>query len=253
MGAEDLYKKFAGYYDRIYENVDYAGESEFIKWAIENHKESDGNKILDVACGTGTHASILAENFQVLGVDINKNMLKIAHKKVPEVRFIHGDMKELDLGDKFDAVICMFSAIHYNTSYFELENTLKNFYNHLNDGGVVIFDFGLNKENWIEGLVSMDTVVEDDLKLARICQSHLEGTVFNANFLFLVKEKGKLDFDIDQHQLGVFEMEKALEIMTKTGFETSIYADFSKKEWEITEGERPVFVGVKQSKSPESC
>ena len=123
----------------------------------------------------------------------------------------------------------MFSAIHYNTTYSELEKTLKNFYNHLNDGGVVIFDFGLNKDNWIEGLVSVDTVVEENLKLARICQSHLEGTVFNANFVFLVKEKGKLDFDIDQHQLGVFEMEKTVEIMEKIGFKTSVYADFSKK------------------------
>jgi ubiquinone/menaquinone biosynthesis C-methylase UbiE len=248
LGEGELYKKFAGYYDRIYENVDYREEAEFIKWAIENHRECEGKKLLDVACGTGTHASILARDFQILGVDINDEMLRIAREKVPDARFIQGDMKELDLGEKFDAVICMFSAIHYNTTYSELEKTLKNFYNHLNDGGVVIFDFSLNKENWIEGLVSVDTVVEENLKLARICQSHLEGTVFNANFVFLVKENGKLDFDIDQHQLGVFEMERAVDIMEKIGFKTSIYGDFSKKSWDIMEGERPVFVGVKQKR-----
>ena len=245
--GEELYKKFAGYYDRIYENVDYREEAAFIKWAIENHRECEGKKLLDVACGTGTHASILARDFQILGVDINDEMLRIAREKVPNARLIPADMKELDLGEKFDAVICMFSAIHYNTTYSELEKTLKNFYNHLNDGGVVVFDFGLNKENWIEGLVSVDTMVEENMKLARICQSHLEGTIFNANFVFLVKENGKLDFDIDQHQLGVFEMEKTVEIMEKIGFKTSIYGDFSKKPWDIMEGERPVFVGVKQT------
>lgn len=145
--GEELYKKFAGYYDRIYENVNYREETEFIKWAIENHRECEGKNLLDVACGTGTHASILAQDFQILGVDINDEMLRIAREKVPDASFIPGDMKELDLGENFDAVICMFSAIHYNTTYSELEKTLKNFYNHLNDGGVVIFDFGLNKDN----------------------------------------------------------------------------------------------------------
>jgi ubiquinone/menaquinone biosynthesis C-methylase UbiE len=248
LGEKELYKKFAGYYDRIYENVDYRKEAEFIKWAIETHKECEGKKLLDVACGTGTHASILAQDFQILGVDISKEMLNIAREKVPDVSFIPGDMKELDLGETFDAVICMFSAIHYNTTYSELENTLQNFYNHLKEGGVVIFDFGLNKDNWIEGLVSVDTVVEENLKLARICQSHLEGTLFDANFVFLVKENGKLDFDIDQHKLGVFEIEKTIGIMQKIGFETSIYADFSKKGWDIMAGERPVFVGVKKTR-----
>ncbi|WP_227716981.1 class I SAM-dependent DNA methyltransferase [Methanobacterium paludis] len=245
LGEGDLYRKFAGYYDKIYENVDYVKEAEFIKWAVKTHKQNEGRKLLDVACGTGTHASVLIEDFQVIGVDISEDMMKIARKKVPNAQFIHGDMKKLDLREKFDVVICMFSAIHYNTSYNELETTLKNFYNQLNDGGVVIFDFGLNQNNWIEGLVSVDTVVEEDLKIARICQSNREGFVFNANFVFLVKENGKVDFDIDQHRLGIFDMEKTVEIMKKIGFEINIYADFSSKEWENGEGERPIFVGVK--------
>jgi ubiquinone/menaquinone biosynthesis C-methylase UbiE len=245
LGEGDLYKKFAGYYDKIYENVDYAKEAEFIKWAVKTHKQNEGRKLLDVACGTGTHASVLIEDFKILGVDISDDMMEIASKKVPNAQFIHGDMKKLEIGEKFDVVTCMFSAIHYNTSYMELETTLQNFYNHLNDGGVVIFDFGLNQNNWIEGLVSVDTVVEGDLKIARICQSNRDGLVFNANFVFLVKENGKLDFDIDQHRLGIFDMEKTVEIMKKIGFEINIYADFSKKEWENGEGERPIFVGVK--------
>lgn len=254
LGEEDLYKKFAGYYDKIYEKVDYVKEAEFIKWTVKTHKQNDGKKLLDVACGTGTHASILVKDFQVLGVDISENMMEIARKKVPDAQFIHGDMKKLDLREKFDVVTCMFSAIHYNISYMELETTLQNFYNHLNDGGVVIFDFGLNQNNWIEGLVSVDTVVEGDLKIARICQSNsdiidsnLESDcfVFNANFVFLVNENGKVDFDIDQHKLGIFDMEKTVEIIKKIGFEINIYADFSKKEWENGEGERPIFVCIK--------
>ena len=40
MSNGQLYKKFAAYYDRIYKNVDYLGESEFIKWAVKKYKTS---------------------------------------------------------------------------------------------------------------------------------------------------------------------------------------------------------------------
>jgi hypothetical protein len=90
---------------------------------------------------------------------------------------------------------------------------------------------GLNQENWIEGLVSVDTAVEGDLKLARICQSHLEDGIFNANFVFLVKENDVVDFDIDQHKLGIFQVVKVKQIMEKLGLRTFIYADFTLRKW----------------------
>ena len=97
MAEGQLYKKFSVYYDKIYKNVDYAGESEFINWAVNKHKTSSGVELLDVACGTGSHAEILKNNFKVTGVDINKDMLKIARNKIPEADFIIGNMKNLNL------------------------------------------------------------------------------------------------------------------------------------------------------------
>jgi len=245
MTEEQLYRKFARYYDRIYEKIDLRLEVDFIKWAAEQHKTSGGNKLLDIACGTGRHAQLLKDDFDVLGVDINPEMLEIARGKLPDINFIEGDMKKLNLEEKFDVVICMFSAMNYNTTREEFKGTLENFYTHLNEGGVLIFDYGINKENWIEGLVSVDTVVVDDLKLARICQSHLENGIFQANFVFLIKEDGKLDFDIDQHKLGVLGIEEVIDSMTETGFKSFIYSDFTEKEWDVVSGERPIFVGVK--------
>ena len=249
MSNGQLYKKFAAYYDRIYENVDYLGESEFIKWAVKKYKTSPGIELMDVACGTGSHAMILKNNFRVTGVDINENMLEIARKKVPEADFIKGNMKKLELKSKFDVVICIFSAIHYNINYRELEGTLTNFYNHLENGGILIYDLSFNYENWIEGVVSIDTVVEEKLKLARICQSTLKNGIFNANFVFLVKDNGKFDFDIDEHHLGVFEIDEVIKIMNEIGFKTYIYNDFTFEMWESGRCQRPIFVGIKNAKT----
>lgn len=247
MADKQLYKKFAAYYDKIYKNVDYNGESEFINWAVKEHKTSPGIELMDMACGTGSHAEILKNNFKVTGIDINEDMLNIARHKVPEADFIHGNMKKLKLEAKFDVVICIFSAIHYNTNFSELEKTLKNFYNHLEEGGILIYDLSFNTENWIEGLVSVDTVVEDKLKIARICQSQLTNGIFNANFVFLVKDNGEFDFDIDEHKLGVFEIDKVSKLMEQIGFKTFIYNNFTVKRWESGEGQRPIYVGVKNA------
>ena len=38
MGEQELYKKYAGYYDLIYNWMDYPGEADFIKRAITHHK-----------------------------------------------------------------------------------------------------------------------------------------------------------------------------------------------------------------------
>lgn len=245
MTEEQLYRKFAKYYDLIYEKIDPQKESEFIKWAVNEYKTCEGYKLLDMACGTGRHAETLKDRFEIMGADINQEMLKIAREKLPDVQFTDANMKNLNLNQHFDVIICMFSAMNYNTTHEEFNNTLKNFYNHLNDGGVLIFDYGINKENWIEGLVSVDTVVKDDLKLARICQSHIEDEIFKANFVFLIKENGKLDFEIDEHELGVFGIEEVIDALAKAGFETFIHSDFTESKWDIISGERPIFVGVK--------
>ena len=140
----------------------------------------------------------------------------------------------------------MFSAMNYNTTGEEFKRTLSNFHNHLNPGGILIFDYGINKENWIEGLVSVDTVVNGENKLARICQSHMKDGIFDANFVFLLKENGKLDFDIDQHKLGVFGVEEVANFLNEAGFTTYIYSEFTQKKWDVLSGERPIFVGLKQ-------
>lgn len=248
MPNGQLYDKYAAYYDKIYAHVDYKGESEFINWAVNKHKTSSGVELLDVACGTGSHALILKNNFNITGVDINENMLKIAREKVAEANFIQGDMKQLEIGSKFDVIICIFSAIHYNTNYTELECTLNNFYNHMKNGGILIFDLSFNTDNWIEGIVSLDTLVEEELKIARICQSRLENGIFNANFVFLVKDNGEFDFDIDEHKLSVFEIAKVNKIMEKVGFKTYIYGDFTFEMWKSEECQRPVYVGIKNTK-----
>lgn len=65
-------------------------------------------KIIDLGCGMGHYSGYMAEQgFNVTGVDFSENMLKIAKKNYPKVKFIISDVCKLDslMGEKFDAVV----------------------------------------------------------------------------------------------------------------------------------------------------
>jgi len=247
MSDSNLYKKYAKYYDKIYSEKDYESEAEFIKWAVQKHKTSTGNKLLDVACGTGNHMQFLKDQFSIVGVDINPEMLKIAKKKVAKVKFIKGDMKNLmlDKNNKFDVIICMFAAIAYNLNYKELKSTLKSFNTYLKPGGVLIFDLHIHEDYWLGDRVWVDTVVEKELKLARISISPKRKNVLDLNLILFVNDKGKIDFDIDHHQLGLFNPGKIKKVMKDTGFDPRIYAGFTKKPWNNKMKSPVVFIGIK--------
>ncbi|WP_455392232.1 class I SAM-dependent DNA methyltransferase [[Eubacterium] cellulosolvens] len=240
-----MYKKLARYYDKIYAEKDYAGEAKFIEWVVKKHKQSKGNKLLDVACGTGNHIQYLMDHFTITGLDLNPGMLKLATEKLPDVKFVTGDMKKLAMKEHFDVIICMFASIAYNLTYADLEHTLKLFYNHLQAGGVVIFDLHIHEDYFLGDQVWVNTVVEKDLSLARIATSPKKKAILDLEHIFLVKDKGKFDFDIDKHQLGLFNAEKIQKLMKKLGLNPKLYAGFTKKTWTKKLNSPVVFVGTK--------
>lgn len=245
MMQGELYSKYAKYYDKIYASKDYKAETEFINWAIDKHKKSIGKSLLDVACGTGNHIQYLKNKYKITGLDINFEMLKLAKKKISNVKFLKGDMKTLDIKNEFDIILCMFAAIAYNLTYEELESTLKRFYKHLTNGGMILFDLHIHEDYFLGDQVWVNTVVEPDLKIARISQSPQKKPILDLDLVFLIKENGIVDFDIDQHQIGLFNVEKIKNVMENIGFKTSIYAGFEKKVWKKNVESPAIFIGVK--------
>lgn len=76
-----------------------------------------GHRVLDVACGTGIVAREVARRLsgagEVIGVDLNENMLTVARRMAPEIDWRQGDAADLPFEDRsFDAVLCQ-SAIMF--------------------------------------------------------------------------------------------------------------------------------------------
>lgn len=76
-----MFIKSEAFYDAIYGTMkDYAREAQLVHELIQQHKQSPGNALLDVACGTGRHISYLREHYAVEGLDLDEQMLEIARR-----------------------------------------------------------------------------------------------------------------------------------------------------------------------------
>lgn len=215
-----MFHEFAKYYDLIYSWKDYKTESELLKKIILANKKSKGNKLLDVACGTGKHLKYLKKWFSCTGIDVNEDMLKVARKDVKGVDLKRADMRKFDLKRKFDVIICMFSSIGYARTYSGLKNTMQNFSNHLNPGGVVVIEPWFTKAAFKKGRSFMRTYDGENLKIARINVSKVRGNISILEFHYLVGEKNKeVKYFVDKHELGIFEVNKTLKIMMMAGIE----------------------------------
>jgi ubiquinone/menaquinone biosynthesis C-methylase UbiE len=83
-------------------------------WAadlVERAGVRRGDRVLDVACGTGVVARVAAERVRaegsVTGLDINPAMLEVARSKSADVNFVRGSALTLPFDDGgFDVVLC---------------------------------------------------------------------------------------------------------------------------------------------------
>ena len=71
-------------------------------------------RVLDVGCGAGIPiAFTLSQQFEVIGVDISKEMIRLAKKNVPNATFIHADVMSVDLPiAHFDAVVTFYTVFY---------------------------------------------------------------------------------------------------------------------------------------------
>jgi ubiquinone/menaquinone biosynthesis C-methylase UbiE len=114
-----------------------------------------GGRILDCPCGYGRHSIGLAkQGFQVLGSDINSEMLERARensKGVSGVNFAQENMQVINYSDEFDAVINLFFSFGFFETEEENDHVLRNFFRALKPGGKFMMHTDINIPRIISG------------------------------------------------------------------------------------------------------
>ena len=218
-----MFSKSAKYYDEIYAAMgkDYSAEAEKVRGFIQAHKKSDGNRLLDVACGTGMHANLLSQFYKVEGLDLDAKMLSVARRKYPAIRFHRGDMLDFELKHQFDAIVCLFSSIGYVKTKSRLQKTIKNMTQHLVPGGVLLIEPWFAPDQWNVGRVFTASVDQPELKIVRMSRSARRGYVSILEFRYLIGTSKGIEHCQEIHELGLFTHEEYLGAFQAAGLKVS--------------------------------
>jgi len=143
-----VFNAYARYYDLLYKDKDYTAEAQFISGLIREFAP-ESRKLLELGCGTGIHAQMLsAEGYQIHGVDFSQDMLDCAEQRLKSLPLEHAarlsfsceDIRHFRQDAGFDVVLSLFHVVSYQTTQDDLLATFNTARNHLNSGGLFIFD-----------------------------------------------------------------------------------------------------------------
>jgi SAM-dependent methyltransferase len=207
-------------YDALYAEHDYEGESAWVVKTAAHYKRSAGSALLDLACGTGRHLEYLQAEFQVEGLDIDREMLAAAASRLPNVPLHEGDLTDFDLARQFDLVICMLSSIGYARRPETLGKALGLMARHTHPGGVVLVEPWLAPEQPQAEVVSARVVERDGLKISRMRSLRTEDGASILSYDYLVTGPEGVEHFTERHELGIFSHEQYLTAFTDARLET---------------------------------
>ena len=116
-----------------------SGPFQSTKKLVELVNVKNGNKILDVACGTGVVTKKLGEEIgntgYVIGVDTSITAIKIAKKNNGNLNlhFVNADAEKFSFKDKFDIITCQYGLFFFPNA----KKALKNMKNSLRKSGTL--------------------------------------------------------------------------------------------------------------------
>ena len=104
------------------------------------------SSVLDAGCGTGRVGRELARRaLDVVGVDIDPEMLATARRKAPHVDWRHADLETVDLARTFDAAVAAGNVMIFLVPGTE-RAVIGNLARHLSPGGLLIAGFQLRRD-----------------------------------------------------------------------------------------------------------
>ena len=238
-------EKYSRYYDLIYSDKNYEKECDYLEEIFRRNSERKVHRVLDVACGTGGHAIILAKRgYQVCASDLSSSMLAIVGRKASEwglseqLRFQQSDMRSIQGEGGFDACICMFAAIDYLIDYSDVLSAFSSVHKQLAERALFVFDFWNGLAVLTVGPTErVKRIKSDNLLLIRWAKPTLKPLV-NTNsteYTTMVLEGGMLKEEFrETHTVRYFFPEEIRFLLRMTGFELLTLHPFLQPEREIT-------------------
>ena len=133
----------SSFYHQLYANRDENEAKAFIDELLLELQPVEAASMLDLGCGSGRHARYLASNgFNVTGIDLASSSIRTAKQsKMENLQFYRHDMRVPFGNDRYDFVFNFFTSFGYFKEDRENLQIVRNIFNSLKPGGMVVFDY----------------------------------------------------------------------------------------------------------------
>lgn len=242
MSAEPrLYHDLAPWWPLLSAPEEYAEEAAYAARVLASAARPV-REVLELGSGGGNNASHLKASFAMTLVDRSPAMLEVSKRLNPECRHAAGDMRDVRLGETFDAVF-VHDAVMYLTREHDLRAAMDTAFAHCRPGGVVVVVPDCTAETF-EPTTSHGGHDGDDGRGLRYLEWDWDpdptDTEFRMELAVLLRSAdGTVDVVHDTHRCGLFPEAAWTRLLAEAGFVTEVLVE------ETAEARPPrtVFVG----------
>lgn len=216
------YEALAASYDGLMDGGAYRRRAAFLERRLKK-SAVPVRTVLDLACGTGTIACLLARRgYAVLAADGSEAMLTQAAAKAGELErpplFLQQDMTRLRLAEPVDAVVSTLDSLNYLTRERDLLETFRRVRRWLRPGGMFLFDLNTPyKFRRMDGQLYMDET-EESLCVWRTFFSEKKRICTYQVDLFRLRADGAWTRRMEEHRERAWSEEEVRRGLLQAGF-----------------------------------
>lgn len=220
-----LYDETARWYDAAHDAlVDHAADITALRALFATHATRDVRRVLDLGCGTGTHAILLDHaGFDVDALDASSGQLTVARAKADRagarVRLHHADMaKPLPAGE-WDATISLNASFTYLVDDDVAARVLARLVERVPPGGLLVIDAW--EAERVEPAKTFDRHVADDgAEVLRLVERAVAGgRVYLAVETMVLHEGRVVDRARESHRMRARTQPEMRALLAENGWE----------------------------------
>jgi len=231
-------------YLNVYRHRNEQDAKKLVNLILQNVIIPPGSKVLDMACGTGRHSILFAENgFSVTAVDLSKNLLSIAKESSRAagviINFVHSDIRSFCLSTKFNLAVNLFTSFGYFEDECDNFLILKNAYDHLFENGYFVIDF-FNRRYVEDNLIpeSRDEIFDENI----IQRRSIEGNRVEKQIIIRKNGSEKLFHE----SVRMYRKEELFKALKAEGFKIrKFFGDSSGKSFDLESSPRIIIIAQK--------